>query len=544
MSSEAAIARPANELQPSRRERMRSRAKKSVARTALVATMVGLPILGGAAAVKYGPPKQIEVAGAHMAVSSEIGKNYSSLSLTSDSPSSLLVQDHTTELGKPIGASASINQHDITYGFLEQVADDPAPLADRIQEAAQAHFVERATEGAGGILLLELAGFALVLYGGKEERERRQKLIHLTVASMAAAGAVTSATGINALTDSDHQTVVGSSFLDNTPLKGTEVDVTTQTINYLVQQVPHGEDAEFYPNVEKQVIRLIETSPELNEAGWSSVVLIDDLQGNTGIARVAGTAAKTLEAPLITTGDLTTLATKKEEEYVIDALTHYAEPDDTRPIYLIAGLHDIQSVIDYAKERGLIMPDGEAVTINGITFMGFDDPRISNISQLKSGDSLRNPDESVEQFITRTRESTCAEQPDFIVTHDHKLAEQLTQTGCTSLVVGARTFDDTSETSYATSADSTQSATLTLGSGGGYDSTKIFSKDLGRPAQFVVLQTNPTTGAKRSLTFTINKDAHTELGAPFELVSATTTLEAQPAMKNNKETKAEGVEDK
>jgi hypothetical protein len=508
---------------------MRSRAKKSVARTALVAAMVGLPVLGGAAAVKYGPPKQIEVAGAPMTVSSEIGKNYSSLSLTSDSSNSLLVQDHETKLGESIGASASINQRDITYSFLEQVAADPAPLAGRIQEAAQAHFVERAAEGSGGMLFLELAGFALVLYGGREDRERRQKLLRLTVASIAAAGAVTSAAGFNALTDTDHQTIVGNSLLADTPLADVEIQVKPDVISYLIGQALDSDDSSFYQTVAERTISLIQESPYLTDDEWTNFVLVDDLQGNNGMAQEVGTAANTLEATIITSGDMTNLATKSET-YIFDTMEHYADLDDDNDtsILMAAGLHDTQFIIDYAKQLGFIVPDGSSEEIEGVSVMGFNDPRVSNISTLRGGNALRDPDESVDQFIERMITAVCAEQPDLVFTHDHKLISALAKTGCARIVIAGRTFGATDEEdNVVPSADTQTSVDLILGSGGGHHTTNMMAEGLEGPAEYAILQINSTTGEARYVTVTVEPSGDVAIASPRYLIEPEVVAEAQ-----------------
>lgn len=527
-----------HELPQARRENFRGRLEEKIpsrlTRRLAAAAMTALPLFGAAVAINHGPAKEINVAGATVEISTQLGQNYTSLGLSDSSDNELLRQDHTSILGKAIGVSATIDQHQITPGFLQQVANDPEPLAGRVEEAAKHHFFERAGEGAGAVVAIECGAAALYLYGGR-------RLRRAAGASAIAFGLLTSYQGATAITQNDYRTVLGSSLFDKTPLKGTEINVTPQILNYLMLQVPRGEDAEFYPAAAEQINALIVASPELNEPGWNTIVLVDDLQSNTGIAQVVATAAKTLDAPLITTGDLTNLATRPEEEYIIDALNHYAEPTNDRPIYLIAGLHDTQSVIDYAKEQGIIMPDGQTITINGVTFMGFNDPRISNISQLEDGTILRDPSVSIEQFIDHMKEASCSERPNFVVTHDHKLAVQLTQTGCTPLVIGARTFDDTSEVAYSRlAADHMQSATLTLGSGGGHATTNIFSKDLERSAQFVILQTNALSGAVRSFTVTVSKEGVEPLSTPFELVPPTTAIEAQPASKDEEVPKADG----
>lgn len=538
MSEVATTLPPTHKLKPvwyeNFRNRLEERVPSRLTRRLAATAMTALPLLGAAAAINHGPAKEINVAGATVEISTQLGRNYTSLEFTHDGNERIRRQNHASFLDKTIGVSATADKRDITPGLLQQVAADSEPLIGRVREAAISYSIERASEGFGGVLIAELGGLGLYLYGGRRLR-RTAATTAITL------GVITGYTGITSLTYTDHQTIVGSSFLNNTPLEGTEIDVEPSTIASILDQLPRGKDAKFYPDAAEQVKSLLEASPELNEEGWSNLVLVDDLQGNKGAAQIVGTAANTLGAPLIITGDLTNFATKPEEEYIIDTLTHYAEPDETHPIYFIAALHDTQSVIDYAKERGFVMPDGQKVTINGVTFMGYNDPRISNISQFKDGNSLRNPAESVEQFIQRMREDTCAERPDFAVTHDHLLAEELTQTGCTALVIGARTFDDTSETSYAPATTGyAQSAKLILGSGGGHDTTNIFSPDLERPAQFVVLQTNQATGAARSLIVSVDQKGKGSLTSPFELIPPDTIVEAQPVIEGGEAPKAEG----
>jgi hypothetical protein len=502
---------------------LRSRAGRNVARIATAAAFVGLELLGSAAAVQYGPAEEIEVAGAPVAVSSELGKDYSSITLTNDNSNSLLIQKHKDAFGLSIGASASINRRDITYSFLEQVAGDPAPLADRLQETAKHHFLTRAAEGAGGVLLLELTALGLLVYGSRIDSERRRNALRNTVVGSATiAGMAVSVAGVNALTASDHETVVGSTILAGTPLAGIEVNVKPEVVSYLLQQTSRS-NTKFYQSVVERTLPLITDSPYFTDERWSNFVLVDDLQGNKGMAQEAGTVANLIGANVITTGDMTDLATESET-YIIDTLKHYADTD----ILMAAGLHDTRFITDYAIERGFIVPAGEQLTVDGVDVIGFNDPRVSNISELEAGNSLRNPDESIEQFADRMTDSVCAVRPDIVFTHDYKLVSDLAESGCARIVVAGRTFDGTSEKLYAAAAeDEVGSTELILGSGGGHSTTNVITKNLESPAQVAILQFDALSGESRYLTLTVQSDGTPVLSPPRYLTEPSVASEAQ-----------------
>ena len=515
------------------KERVPSPTKRRLA----AAAMVMLPFLGAAAAVNHSPDKTIDVAGAPIRVSSEIGQNYTSLRLTNDTSNELLVQDHASVLDKPIGVTANIDKDNITYGFLEEVANDPAPLADRVEESAKAYFIERSVEGAAGVLILEIGTIALLMYGG--QKLRRNSL----VAAAACATAITIVGG-GSLMNSDHHTVDGNSLLAGTPLKNVEVSVQPQVIDYIMHQVSDTEDSKAYEMAAEQTRTLLESYPQLHEDGWSTIVVIDDPQGNKLMARVAGVAANTLDAAVIVSGDTTNFASHSEAVYILDTIRHYANENgkDTSEI-LTAGPHDTDYIVDYAKKLGYIIPDGESVMVNGISILGFNDPRESNISLLRDGYTLRNPDQSVEQFSEYVKDKTCKQQPYAVVAHDSDLLKSVQESGCARLIIGGRTFDSTRATVYTTPtlANESQTASIRLGSGGGHKTTKVFTKTAEGPAQLTILQVNPETGESRYVVETVLPNGQASISSLEPLIKPDEILTAQPISDNGKITRANAL---
>ena len=475
-----------------------------------------LPFLGAATAVGYAPAKTIDVAGAPIKVSPEFGQDYSSLHLTKDPDSNeILVQNHK-DFVRPIAVSATIDQENITYGFLEEVSDDITPLTDRIKSSAQSYTIELMLKGGGGVLAAEVGALALFLYGG--ERVRRT-----TASAAALAGIAVCITGGGTLLHNDHQAIEGNSLFEGTRMEGVEVHVQPDVIDYLAKQMTHSYDAELYTRSAEETRAMLLSIPELQDEGWATFILVDDIQGNKGAAQVVGTAANTVKATIATSGDTTDLASHTEAAYTLDTLKHYADENDTdTPIVMTAGPHDTRYIVNYAKNLGFIIPDGETTMINGVSILGFNDPRVSNISLIRDGESLRNPDQSVEDFPEYITEVTCEQQPDIVIAHDYKLMDKVNDSGCADISIGGRTLESTS----ISTSDSLQEAIIRLGSGGGHTTTKIFPKKVEGAAQFVVLQVNPETKESRYLIVTTQKDGvpthtpMTPLTSPQEVVTA------------------------
>ena len=168
-------------------------------------------------------------------------------------------------------------------------------------------------------------------------------------------------------------------------------------------------------------------------------MLAEDFEDVNGMARQVGLAADLVDATFLAiTGDLT-FAGLPVETYIIDTVDHYA---DGRPVDFRPGLHDTEAVVAATRARDWHVAEGEATEVEGLTLLAAPDPRISTVGSFGTNNLLRNPEVDVGQFLDDTIEEACAEHPDLVLLHDHRLGREFAEAGCQEIaVLDGRSFE-------------------------------------------------------------------------------------------------------
>ena len=229
------------------------------------------------------------------------------------------------------------------------------------------------------------------------------------------------------------------------------------------------------------------------------LVILDDLQGTSGMARTVGHAAQYLHAnAIINLGDLTATGTVQEaylsylKSYTVGVLSHYAAGI---PVFSSLGRHDTPAVRSYAKKLHISVADGTVQKVAGLPMIGVNSPYLVNFGQAAR---LIDPDVDSDTVATGLRRAACAEQPFAVYTHDKELLDELVNSGCVPLVIGGH--DYTGQPAQTVSTPDGLVRKVILGSTGGHGAGDGFG-GLSTPrndAPFVVLSIDRATGADRA----------------------------------------------
>ncbi|MCW2540333.1 MAG: metallophosphoesterase [Frankiales bacterium] len=235
-------------------------------------------------------------------------------------------------------------------------------------------------------------------------------------------------------------------------------------------------------------------------------VILDDLQGTSGMARIVGEAANLYHAnAIINLGDLTATGTKEEsyasylKSYTVDVLARYA---GKVPVYSSLGRHDTPTVATLAKKAKITVADGTLQKLDTVPYIGVNSAYIVNF-----GDAARliNPEITDDTVSAATTTSACSQSPAMVFGHDKELLGDVTQSGCVPIVIGGHSFtDQPSQNVVADSGEITRE--ITLGSTGGHGSGDGIG-GLSTPrnnATFKLLRIDKKTGAVTVDTTTVS----------------------------------------
>lgn len=239
------------------------------------------------------------------------------------------------------------------------------------------------------------------------------------------------------------------------------------------------------------------------------LVLMDDLQGVSGMARVIGEGAQLYSADaIINLGDLTATGTEQEsylkylDNYTLTTLVHYAKKT---PIYMSLGRHDTEIVAQLAKKLGVTVANGKEQHIAGIPIMGANSPyEVSFGQQGKLKDSKVTDDTVAQQLLQKA----CQTPVSLLIAHDVSSLGQASETGCLSFVVGGHSYT-AKPSQNIVGANGQTTRELFLGSGGGHSDKDGYGAGLTtlrNTATYMTLSINKKTGEVFADTTTLSPD--------------------------------------
>ena len=190
----------------------------------------------------------------------------------------------------------------------------------------------------------------------------------------------------------------------------------------------------FYTDVRD---RVADVADELRTPDKDEVVgvLVSDRHDNVGMDQVARAIGDAAGATLVIDAGDDTSTGSSWEAFSLDSLDSAFEGYDDR--LFVAGNHDHGSfVATYLRRLHWTHLDGSPTTVQGIRFLGVDDPRSSGLGNWRDEKGL-----SFAEVGARLSEEVCrldssGDRIATVVVHDANLAKQALAEGCTDLVVG------------------------------------------------------------------------------------------------------------
>ncbi|MET0526378.1 MAG: hypothetical protein ABWZ91_16350 [Nocardioides sp.] len=495
---------------------------KLALRIVTVALFVTFPFACALVAVAYAPPSHIEIAGQTVSVKPVLGQDTSRLL-----GGALVLPDHAhiDVLGKDIGVDVDADWNQLipsdkrTRAYLTALWDDPTPQIGRLRDAARRNVVLWSSGGFLSGLGVVVGTWTALAYRRRRLRgypseqadlvRRHNRRLRGALALVATVAVLAvDFVAVRIYQHEDHHTVVSSPVFAGTSLEGTEVNgLAAEVLPFLSILRPR---STFYDTVADNLERALADRPSLQRSGDEVVlVLAEDFEDVNGMARQVGLAADLVDASFLAlTGDLT-FAGLAVETYIIDTVDYYS---DHRPVYFAPGLHDTEVVVEAAAARGWHVADGQTIDADGLSLLAVADPRVSTVGGFGTGWVLRDPDVDVDQFVSDTVEEACAEQPDLVILHDHRLGRQIAGAGCQEVaVLDGRSYQFVGPQEVpvwtATSAAGSSTVEFTGGSTGGHVTTVPDPGSIQSPARFAILSVQPDSLDATYAVVTVQPDA-------------------------------------
>jgi hypothetical protein len=519
-------------------------------RPMIVLGLVLLPILAGISAVQLAPPARVNdvgLDGLSVEVRVRIG------SPTNQIDSALLGGLRSRSpvlLGKHIGLIIRPSAVDLTLfdskGALDpQAIDvighlfaDPQAQRDELHRLTSAVIRYYETVGLGTgylVAMVEILGYWYLKFRRSrlhrlppvgqiaiepllrlQRRAARVVLVVLVLALVLPAGYA-----LSPLPDHRGAPVQPDRQLASTFLAGWQL---TGPFTYLIRQAATSVDSlgkteqRFYDQVTGNLLNQYESqfgpadaTPDKN---LIRLVVLDDLQGTSGMARTVGLAAQRVHAnAIINLGDLTATGTAQEaylsylKSYTVGVLSHYA---GTVPVFSSLGRHDTPAVAAAARKLHLTIADGTVQKIAGLRFIGVNSPYIVNFGEAAR---LIDPNVTTDSVAADLRRIGCKQRPFGVFAHDKELLQSLVESGCVPLVIGGH--DYVGQPAEAVNTPDGPVRRLILGSTGGHGAGDGLG-GLSTPrndAPFLVLSIDKLTGRIEAVTTTVHPDASVSLSS-------------------------------
>jgi hypothetical protein len=519
-------------------------------RLAIVLGLVLLPVLAGVSAVQLAPPARVNdvgLDGLTVEVRVRIGNP------TNQIDSALLggLRSRSPEvLGKHIGliirpSAVDLNLFDSKGTLDPQAIDvlghlfaDPQAQRDELHRLTSSVIRYYGTVGLGTaylVAMLEILGYWYLKYRRRglrrlppvgqiaiepllrlQRRAGRVVLVVLVLALVLPAGYA-----LSPLPDHRGAPVQPDRQLATTFLAGWQL---TGPFTYLIRQAVTSVDSlgkteqRFYDQVTGNLLNQydIRYGPTDGQPDKNLIrlVVLDDLQGTSGMARTVGLAAQRVHADaIINLGDLTATGTAQEaylsylKSYTVGVLSHYA---GTVPVFSSLGRHDSPAVAAAARKLHITVADGAVQKIAGLRFIGVNSPYIVSFGEAAR---LIDPKVTTDSVAADLRRTGCAERPFGVFAHDKELLQSLAESGCVPLVIGGH--DYVGQPAETISTPDGPVRRLILGSTGGHGANDGLG-GLSTPrndAPFLVLSIDKLTGRIELDTTTVHPDASVSLSS-------------------------------
>jgi hypothetical protein len=495
----------------------------------LAAGALSFSAASGIDAVALGHPERVTIAGQEAGIK-PAGQDYSNID------GLFIFEDHKTILGKDIGLQidADLNnfvpQNKQQRTALQELWQDPAPAVERIQ-AAGVDYIKKWGGGgaAGGLVIFGIAAGIALSERHKQRKYTPEELALLRthnrprdIAAVTLGGIVASSVyggSAYAIMHNEHHTIIPETSLAGTPLAGTEARGLAQKFVPVIVGLFDPRQKQFYDQAEANLKKAIADRPDLQpDANEISITLGDDPQSVGGILRLMGVYGKETHASSIyLTGDLTDFGTAYES-YIIDNVSYYSEHI---PVLATQGPHETDTIIQAEEDNDdFTVADNKTHDTDGLLVLGLNDPRKSTVGQFGTTYELRDPDVTVEQFITDAVQEVCDQHPQLTMMHDHDLAEQIiTQAqaaGCPlPMVLTGRSYNFVGP-QYHEAPDGQSTTELILGSSGGHIDTDPHPGIIESTATFVQLLIDSDTSTTHYVVISLTPEGKLTISQPID----------------------------
>ncbi|HET7320249.1 MAG TPA: hypothetical protein VFI84_01525 [Candidatus Saccharimonadales bacterium] len=494
------------------------------------------PVGAAVAMVEWGPEAHVNVAGMDLGVRTEIGQATSHADLlgglvTLDMPY------HKTLLGKSVGVRATADvskngdgQTNSIEGMAEQLYEIK-PEEKRIADAVVWHDIRFGGGAFLGVLTAEalIGGAAL---SNKRDLSRRKPEEQVTIEShvdrwpkkasrigSVALACTLSASGLWVVASgSSYQSLHTEAVFANTPLSPLDNMQVGGALGESVVQEAKTIQV-FYDRATANALvathKLFGAGHLSNSPNVVSWLVSDDYQGRSGMEQVVGSIAKQLDPTYsVIDGDVSATGSKYETQ-TVDTYRYYAGSKAT--ILAARGRHDSADTMTLMRKAGFVVADGKAHTLNGLSYIGFNDAWRSPFGQ---PDYLFKAGLTEQSIAVTVLAETCRTQPFFVFGHDSKdIGSQLAQSLCPRIVFDGRSYDLLPDRIYtngtSTTIEVTSPSTGAHGHGDGFEIGTI-----NNPARFKLIRYYKDTDTFTENLFTLNTDATMSISPETPITSA------------------------
>lgn len=203
----------------------------------------------------------------------------------------------------------------------------------------------------------------------------------------------------------------------------------------------------FYTDVSEAIT---EVEDQIREPAEDEVValLVSDRHDNVGMDKVARAVADTAGATVLLDAGDDTSTGSPWEAFSLDSLDRVFADFDHR--LAVTGNHDHGEFVgDYLAERGFErFEDGDAAVVEGIRFLGADDPRSSGLGSWRDETGL-----SFAEHAELVADRACeyddeGERVNTLLVHDANTGRHALERGCVDLVVGGHVHERLGPTEF------------------------------------------------------------------------------------------------
>jgi hypothetical protein len=235
----------------------------------------------------------------------------------------------------------------------------------------------------------------------------------------------------------------------------------------------------------------------------TTAVFASDLHCNVGMSRVVAEVVARADADLYIDGGDITMTGTTAENYCFDSLDHELPGD--LPKVFVKGNHDSVDTVDHARRSGWTVLDGEPVDVAGLRFFGAGDPRRTVFGQ---PEPLLETGETTAEFTSRMAAESCAAEPDVLLIHDPRQAQEALGAGCAEFALHGHWHRGVGPEPFGRGARFVNSTT------GGALANALTPGPLKMPAELTIIRFDGSTGTPLDLqVVTVDMAARAEISA-------------------------------